>query len=363
MDSTEKKELLKDHQLPITGDGKGMAEVFVSNMLEEYNKLGICGKEVFDEVNTDIPNMNGMELLQNNLDGIPMLIGDVFHKVGLASLIGSSDTGKSSLLRLLCICIVLNIDFIGWKVKPKHRRAYYVSTEDDQLAIAFLLKKQNKELGVKPQELENLIYIFETDNLIARLEKELTEKPADVVIIDAFADIFTGQLYETNRVRSFLNEYSQLAQRHGCLILFLHHTNKRSDNLEPSKHNALGSQGFEAKMRLMIELKSDIQSPNSKHLCIVKGNYLSHSFKTHSYDLQFTENMIFKNLDTRTHYELLNKDTESKIVIKADYEEIQKLKDIGMTHDEISIELGVSKSSVARKLSRYKKLKALEESK
>ena len=116
-----------------------------------------------------------------------------------------------------------------------------------------------------------------------------------------------------------------------------------------------------SKMRLMIELKSDTQSVNQKHFCIVKGNYLSHQFKTHSFNLQFTDNLTFKNLNTRTHYELLNKDQERMEVIEAEYNEIMKLKQEGLTHEEIGIELGVGKSSVSKKISRYNKLKSLED--
>lgn len=130
--------------------------------------------------------------------------------------------------------------FLNWEVNHINNRAYYISTEDDKMAISVLLKKQNNDYGLKPEELDNLVYIFETDNLINRLEKELSESPVDLVIVDTFTDASTGQLYETNRVRAFLNDCSQLAQRHGCLVVFLHHTNKRSDNLEPSKHNAIG---------------------------------------------------------------------------------------------------------------------------
>ncbi len=207
-----------------------------------------------------------------------------------------------------------------------------------------------------------MVYIFETENLIGRIESELNQKPADLVVIDAFADVFTGQLYETNRVRAFLNDFSQLSQKYGCLVLFLHHTNKRSDNLEPSKHNALGSQGFEAKMRLMIELKSDNQSINKKHFCIVKGNYLSHQYKTHSFEVQFTDNLTFNNLETRTHYELLTQKKERRETIEYEYEEIMALKGQGMTHEEIGLELGVSKSTISKKISRYNNLLALETS-
>jgi len=335
-----------------------------SKMEVEFEKLQKQNaKDAMQEIDSNnIPNVNGMQLLNDGICDIPKLIDPIFHRVGLAALIGSSDTGKSALLRELCVCVVTGRDFLGWKVDSVYKRAYYVSTEDDKMAISYLLKKQNQDYGLKPKDLENLIYIFETDNLLQRLEKELKENPADLVVIDAFADVFTGQLYETNRVRAFLNDFSQLAQKYGCLVIFLHHTNKRSDNLEPSKHNALGSQGFEAKMRLMIELKSDIQSVNQKHFCIVKGNYLSHQFKTHSFNLQFTENLTFKNLNTRTHYELLNQDKERVETIEYEYNEIMKMREEGLTLDEIGVELGVSQSGVSKKLARYRKLKALEES-
>lgn len=311
----------------------------------------------------DIPNVNGKELLGNGVEEIPKLIDPIFHRVGLGALIGSSDTGKSALLRELCVCVVTGKDFLGWKVEPIYKRAYYVSTEDDKMAISYLLKKQNQDYGLDPETLENLIYIFETDNLLTRLEKELSEKPADLVIIDAFADIFVGQLYETNRVRAFLNDFSQLAQKYGCLVIFLHHTNKRSDNLEPSKHNALGSQGFEAKMRLMIELKSDIQDPNIKHFCIVKGNYLSYKYKTHSFDLSFNDNLTFANLFTRTPFDRLNQTIQTIETLEAEYNKIISMRDQGLTLREIGLELNVSHTSISNKIKRYEKLKQAKDTK
>lgn len=92
-------------------------------------------------------------------------------------------------------------------------------------------------------------------------------------------------------------KYSQLSQKYGYLVLFLHHTNKRSDNFE-----------------------------------------------------------------TRTHYELLTQKKERRETIEYEYEEIMALKQLGLTHKEIGLELGISEVTVGRKLSKYKKLKSLEES-
>ena len=58
------------------------------------------------------------------------------------------------------------------------------------MSISFLLKKQNLDLHLKPEQLKNLVYIFDNYKLIERLENELQSQRADVVIIDPFTDSF-----------------------------------------------------------------------------------------------------------------------------------------------------------------------------
>jgi predicted transcriptional regulator len=48
--------------------------------------------------------------------------------------------------------------------------------------------------------------------------------------------------------------------------------------------------------------------------------------------------------------------------IEYEYAEIMKLKDEGLSHKEVGLELGMSDATVSRKISKYKKLKALEKS-
>ena len=89
-----------------------------------------------------------------------------------------------------------------------------------------------------------------------------------------------GSVNESNQVRLFLNQYSQLARKSKCLIIFMHNCGKRTEHFMPSKHNLLGSQAFEAKMRLVLELRTDIENVTYQHLCRVKGNYRSAEYKT-----------------------------------------------------------------------------------
>ena len=235
------------------------------------------------------------------------------HKTGLACIVGSSDTGKSSLLRYLCICVVSGkSDFLGFPIHAKHKRAFYVSTEDDEIAISYLLGKQNEDLQENISNFNGLRFIFETENLVETLDDILTKQPADLVCIDAFSDIYRGGMNEGNQVRGFLNQYSQLGQKHQCLMLFLHHCGKRTENFVPSKNNIIGSQAFEAKMRLVMELRNDMTDETLKHLCIVKGNYLPPDHKNESYRLRFTDNMTFINTGERTPFENLAKTVPEK---------------------------------------------------
>lgn len=294
------------------------------------------------------------KLLNMDITEIPFLIDGLMHKVGLAAIAGSSDTGKSAFLRYMCMAICSKKhDFLGFKINAKHNRAIYVSTEDDELSTANLLNKQNKGLNVSSSELSGLRFVFETEDLLSTLDTMLTDEPSDMVVIDAFTDLFTKSMNDVNQVRSYLNQYSQLAQKHECLFMFLHHCGKRTEDFAPSKHNLIGSQGFEGKMRLVLELRSDIADVNYKHLCCVKGNYLPASDKSESYKLKFTDNLIFENTGDRVPFSELKR-TDDSGADMAKYELAVSLQSDGANLEQIAERLGYkNKSSVSRLLKKY----------
>ncbi len=286
---------------------------------------------------------------------LDLLLHPILPRCATVSLIGSSDTGKSSFLRGLAVAIATGAsEYVGFELNCKYNRALYVSTEDDQQAIRFLLHKQNKDLELPTAAFEGLDFLFQTENLVENIDKILTRKPCDIVIIDAFADIYDGSLNENNKVRAFLQQYHLLGQKHGCLVLFLHHTGKRTEDFIPSKHNAIGSQGFEAKMRLVAELRSDPRDSHLKHLCIVKGNYLSADFKESSFELEFNENMNFKHTGKRVPFEQLKRiDIEKEEERSTKIDRILELKSEGKTLDEIATIMGYrGKSAISQILKR-----------
>ncbi len=246
---------------------------------------------------------SGDYLMDMNIEELPYLVNPIFPKSGLVALSGSSDTGKSSLLRQLAMSIVLKEDnFLGFPIENAFNRVVYVSTEDDRYAISMLMNKQNVDNRPK-EEFAKLGYIFNTNYLFEKIYNTLAKHKVDCVIIDAFGDLYGDDMNASNKVRSYLQRYSFLADMFQCLFIFLHHTGKRTENLSPSKHNLLGSQGFEAKMRLVIELRRDLVDPSIVYLFIVKGNYLPEQYKGKGYKLRFDENMRFTNLNERIEYE------------------------------------------------------------
>lgn len=318
--------------------------VIMLEQLEKQQVKEVIGKEI-----------TGEQLLKADIQQIPFLLENILQQVGLACLAGSSDTGKSCLLRQLAVAISAGEkNFLGFQLLSRHRSVLFVSTEDYKDATAFLLRKQAKIY--QHEQLQGLRFLFDYENLYSDLNKSLTIKPADLVIIDCFQDVFGGNLTDTQKIRSFLHPFQQLAENHQCLFLFLHHTGKRTENIEPSKNNLLSGQGFEAKMRLVIELRADLLDANTRHLCIVKGNYLPGRFKKESFVLEFNEqDFTFKNTGERMPFELLIRQAnEDNSRVK--YEQAKELKEQHLTYEQIASVIGYnSKGSVTKLFDKAKR--------
>jgi len=299
------------------------------------------------------------DLLDRPATKVRCLADPILPSQAVAVLAGSSDTGKSSILRQLALAVAMGeADFLGFPLNAQHYRAICVSTEDGDEAVGPILKMQLRGRTVTPEARERLRFVFDTESLPQRLDKMLTEQPADLVVVDALGDLYGGNLNASNEVRGFVMEYNQLAVKHHCLVLFMHHTGKRTEEREPSKHNLLGSQGLEAKMRVAFELRADPYAPDLRHLCVLKGNYLPREAKEKSYVLRFDENLLFHNTGERAAFGDLVKAPEENANERELRGEAKALLEAGNSFDKaaqllrpIAEQLGVkapSKSTLAR---------------
>ena len=276
---------------------KTTLQPIIKNRIEQ--DIDVAEIKTFDNA-----KYSGLKLFKFDHEELPKLIEPIFPKVGIVSLVGSSDTGKSTFLRQLALSVALGFgDFIGYTISASNRNVIYISTEDDPASTSISLKKQIKGLyggnQVSESSLNHLKFIFDfnlnednDENLFNILENDLAETKVDLIIVDAFTDIFSGDINSSTKVREFLNYFSKLAKDNNCLILFLHHTGKRTDKYTASKDNVLGSQAFEAKMRVLIELKQYPNEDSKRTLTITKGNYISSQIKKQSKVLRFDEDKL-----------------------------------------------------------------------
>jgi KaiC/GvpD/RAD55 family RecA-like ATPase len=269
---------------------------------------------------SDKTSFNALELFNLNIESVPKLVEPFFQKSGLASLVGTSDTGKSTFLRQLSLAIALKKDdFIGFKLKPKHNKVIYVSTEDGAFSVSHSIRKQVKNITNKDDDLDlikNLTFLFDTDNLYQRLEDMITENPVDLIVIDAFTDVFTHEINANTQVRKFLNTYDTLAKKNDCLIIFLHHTGKRTQYNKPSKDSIIGSQAFEAKMRVVMEIRSNSKNHNLKDLWVLKSNFLENDQKNQSHILNFSNDLTFSNTGQKGSKSIKSKSNNQELLNK-----------------------------------------------
>jgi len=265
----------------------------------------------------------GLSLFDIKLDELPMLLDPIFPKVGLASLVGTSDIGKSTILKQFALTIALGFDeFIGYKANPDTKKVLFISTEDDPTSTSISLKKQLKHLskknGYNKDNLKNIEFLFDiemdknSENSLDKILKKRYKKGIDLIVIDAFTDVFSGDINSSTKVREFLNVFSKISSKYNCLVLFLHHIGKRTNPYLASKNNTLGSQAYEAKMRVLIELKEKNKEPNKRTFTITKGNYISANIKRYSKALDFNEEtLIFK--DTGKVIDIFNNSQSIKV--------------------------------------------------
>lgn len=279
------------------------------------------------------------ELREMNILEIPMLVEGIILKSGIMVLSGSSDVGKSTFLRQFALSVASCSDnFLGWKINAQHNKVIFVSTEDDSTAISYLLNKTIPADMSNTDYLNNIRYVFDSSKLLKKLDTMLIDEPADCVILDAFGDIYGGEMNQLNKVRKFMKEYSQIVEKHNTAIIFIHHTGKRTEGLPPSKNNMIGSQGIEGRARQVIELRKDPMNSQFRHLCIVKGNYIPEEEKQSSYKLKFNEDLSFENTNERVDFDSLIINPDDRKKAKAELSQrIVKMKDYeGLTFVQIA---------------------------
>ena len=262
--------------------------------------------KVISRIKLQKPFISADVIKNRDFKEIEYVVDKLIPRGSLCALAGESDTGKSSLLRQLAVSLAYgDEDFIGFKLNGTCRNVLYVSTEDGEQATSVWLNKYFDKDESRDDLLSKLNFIFSTEGIVGNLRQTIKENCIDLIIVDSYADLFTGSMNNSNEVRNYLNLYNELANEFGITVVFLHHTKKSTAGSRPNKNNILGSQGFEAKMRSVMMLVKDKHEPSHRHLCVVKNNYMPETNKNESYVLKFNEQLAFENTGKRVNLDEL----------------------------------------------------------
>jgi len=282
----------------------------------------------FLDVNFDTSTavISSVELMKADNSENRYLLSPFLPKVGCGVLAGKPDIGKSQLARQLAIAVATGANhFLDFALTPVHGRALYIATEDDQANSSYLCGQQLK--GMKRFANANLSFVFANvfsqHEILLALDRHLTDTPCDLVLVDSFGDIFIGNDGNNNQaMRKNVKSFQYFANKHQCLILFLHHINKASYRLAPSQEGIMGGAGLIQKVRTALQLSQT--DDGTKYLTCVKGNYVPHQYKQNSMELAFDEkHFVF----TRTGKEIPREMFEAVNQTQTQMQKLQEIAD------------------------------------
>lgn len=287
-------------------------------------------------------NLNKFEataksLVALNITEIPMLWGDFIPKKAISILVGSSDCGKSTLLKDLALSVAYkNDNFLGYKINHDTGNVLYLSTEEQEEQISYVLCKQIKKYGLNDDALERLNFLYyEDENPLSRIEEKLNQNKHDLIIIDSLGDLMEGNSNSVVDMRKTLKPFSILCKKYDATILLLHHNVKNSEHAVPDKNRMNGSQGIEAKSRSVIDFRKD-ENPDFRYITMVKGNLVSDSLKRKGIKLEFDPDTFTYSSTGNIHsWESSNASKKNKFDNQELYSRLIGLKKEGFSYAKI----------------------------
>jgi len=300
------------------------------------------------------------ELLELDVTEIPFLVDKLIPKESITFIAGSSDVGKSLFYTQLALLLILDKkEFVGFKINSKYKRVILASTEDGAVAISSRIRKQLNGATIETNIRKRMTVLTTSTNLESRIEKLLKEQKSDLVVIDAFADVYGGDINTSNQVRAFLNNFTRLSREYQCAVLIVHHIGKGKEKQGANKSHLLGSVGIEGKARQVIVLSQPDLHSHKRHLSIVKGNYVSLEDKKKTFVFDFDSHTLTYSKSKVTYKvgEDIPKQKQKQIKKgrKLDLELVataRKLRNEGAKLVEIAEVVGKDKSTVSRWLNK-----------
>ena len=275
--------------------------------------------------------VTALELYDRNITEVPWLWENYIPRKELCCLAGPSDSCKSTLQRqLACALARRDKEFLGFALNPIHGKVLYVVSEDSENAVSMMVRRQNTS---RAANLINVHYCFTAtpQNILNTLKMCFDKHSYDLVVIDVWMDFFLGNPNSVADIRTGLFPFAEFAKSRDASILMTHHINKAASSNEPHKNSLSGSQGFESRMRSVVDLRA---KDDKYQLTIVKGNYCPTDLKNRPWMLKLNPTTrILQATGKYGHFEGL--EGKSKFKDPKMLEEIELLTSKGFSASKI----------------------------
>ena len=284
------------------------------------------------------------DFLWNNL--IPL--------IGTGLLVGQPDLGKSQLAKELAITIVKGTsEYLGMTLKPIHNHVLYVFTEGQEEGVSSSLHKQLIKHSDLDQSKLSLAFLRDESiaELIQKLDAFCSLTPVDLVVIDAFGDIFSGSDTNNNiQMRRDIKAFDDVVRKHKISVLFVHHINKSGYGKNPSQELIQGGSGLTQKVRFALFLSRN--DDGQKFLNVAKGNYSSSFYKDNRLPVDLDEETL--TFEVNGDWEPLEKSTKKQKSDLNDDDLFMIFKNNGLSFNQVCAKiidcLNVSQSTAERRI-------------
>lgn len=279
---------------------------------------------------------------------------NLIPRVGTGLLVGQPDLGKSQLAKELAIMIAKgSSEHLGMKLKPIHNHVLYVFTEDQEEGVSSSLHKQLIKHSDLDQSKLSLAFLRDESiaELIQKVDAFCTLTPVDLVVIDAFGDIFSGSDSNNNiQMRRDIKAFDDIVRKHKISVLFVHHINKSGYGKNPSQELIQGGSGLTQKVRFALFLSRN--DDGQKFLNVAKGNYSSSFYKDNRLPVDFDEETL--TFEVNGDWEPLEKSTKKQKSDLNDDDLFMIFKNNGLSFNQVCAKiidcLNVSQSTAERRI-------------
>lgn len=246
------------------------------------------------EVSKPLPEwiLTANELSQKEYSDDIFLWGNHIVKGRINAIIGGSDLGKSTLIRLLATAVAQKKDdFLTLPIRGVSNKVLIVSLEDGEREVGKFYQDFRPEFEGEPF-MENIHFCFEHDKASLKTIRKLNSMfNYDAIFIDSYSEVFKGHSSNDQvETRAFIKPFNTLGKATNAAFVFLHHLNKRAKEHQVSKKDILGSSGFEQIARSVLILSK--VKDRRRSLKIGKGNFVTSAVKKKEVIFDFNEETL-----------------------------------------------------------------------